>query len=311
MSSLSNITLRKFRNFFGLLIKGFCIGIADIIPGVSGGSMAFILGIYARFISAIKSFDLVWFTAILRCDLKAIMERPDFDFVVPIAVGVFTALLFFTHVIAIPELLNSHGQYLYGFFFGLVLGSITIFGANLGKLRLKDISAVGIGLTLGLFLVHLSPETPPQTWWFTMLSGVAAICAMILPGISGAFVLVILGQYSEILYALGNFEWRTIGFFSAGAVIGLFAFSRIIAFLIERFNKTVFCSMCGLLIGSLWVLWPFQLRNLSNPEEITAGGGHFLIPELNHATMYTFLLLIVGFGLSVIIHSLAKKDENS
>ena len=309
MSSLSNTTRRKHKDSFGLLIRGFCIGIADIIPGVSGGTMAFILGIYSRFINAIKSFDAVWFKSILGLDFKIMVERPDFDFVIPIIAGVFGALLFFTHVIPIPELLNSHGQYLYGFFFGLVLSSIVTFFTSLGKLRLNDICAIGLGLTFGLVLINASPDQPPEVWWFTSLCGVAAICAMLLPGISGAFVLVILGQYDEILYALGNFEWRTIGYFSMGVSLGLFAFSRIIAFLMEHFNRMVFCAMCGLLVGSLWVLWPFQHRNSINLEESTVGAANLFIPEPTSAAMYTFFLAAVGFSLNIIIHYLAKKKR--
>ena len=273
--------------------------------------MAFILGIYSRFVNALKSFDVVWFTSILKLDFKTTVERPDFNFVIPIGAGVFSALLFFTHVISIPDLLSSHGQYLYGFFFGLVLGSVTTFFGTLGKLRLADIYAIGIGLALGLALMHLSPDQPPEAWWFTMLSGVAAICAMILPGVSGAFVLVILGQYAEILYAFGNFEWRTVGYFSAGVALGLFAFSRIIAFLIEHFYRMVFCSMCGLLIGSLWILWPFQNRNLFNLEEKTTGSVSFIIPEPNSAAIYTLLLAAGGFSLNIIIYNLAKKNGDS
>ena len=156
----------KIRAALGIVAKGFCMGAADVVPGVSGGTMAFILGIYTRFIDAIKSFDLVWAGACLRLDWRSALSRPDFRFLLPLVAGIFSALLFFTHVVPLPRLLVSQPELVYGLFFGLISGSIVVLFAQFDRWYAGDFVPLVIGLLAGAGIVTAVPADTPDTWWF-------------------------------------------------------------------------------------------------------------------------------------------------
>jgi len=243
-----------------LAAKGFCMGTADIIPGVSGGTMAFILGIYPQLLRAIKSFDTEWLRAVIRFDLRAVWSRPDLGFLVPLACGIALAIAFFTRIIPLPVLLHTHPELVYGLFFGLIVGSILILLRQFGVPGALGWAGLGCGIALGWTVVSLIPSSTPETIGFVFLSGMLAICAMILPGISGSFILLILGKYAYVFDGLSRLDPLVIIPFALGAVTGLTLFTRLLTWILHTWRLMPIIVIIGFLIGSLWMVWPFQER---------------------------------------------------
>jgi putative membrane protein len=284
-----------------LSIKGFCMGAADIVPGVSGGTMAFILGIYTRLIDAIKSFDTAWLAALLKGDLRTAVTRPHFPFLIPLALGIVGAVMFFTHVIPIPRLLHTHPEHIYGLFFGLILGSIAVLFVDIGWKSVADGVELLIGIVIGAVVVSAVPTQTPDTWWFVMGCGAIAICAMVLPGISGSFILLILGKYAYVLDAIGNFEFAIIVPFAIGAAFGLALFTRLLSWLLHRFERPMLLVIGGFLIASLWVIWPFQQRTYA----VVHGKQRLLestpvAPQWDGVTVEALALAALGIAIIVV-----------
>lgn len=295
------------------VLKGFCMGSADIIPGVSGGTMAFILGIYRKLIESIRAFDLVWLRALLHLDTVVIIGRPQLGFLLPLFTGIVLALLFFTRIIPVPKLLEVHPEPVYSLFFGLILASIVYLFGQFDGWKIGDNLALAAGITLGLLVFTLIPVETPDATWFLFLAGALAICAMLLPGISGSFILLILKKYSTVFTAVGYFDLAVLLPFCLGAVFGLAAFSRLLALLLARWYRGTVVFIIGLLIASLWVIWPYQDRVYE-----TIGGSRKLVtsspqlPDGVDATLWlSLVLLVTGCAAVFLLHRLADKTGNS
>ncbi len=290
----------------GVVARGFAMGAADVVPGVSGGTMAFILGIYTRFIDAIKSFDTTWAAGCLRGDWRVAFGRPDLPFLLPLVTGIFAAVLFFTRVVSLPQLLVSYPERVYGLFFGLILGSIVVLMSDFGRLRARDVLALLGGLALGAVIVTAVPAETPETWWFVMLAGALAICAMVVPGISGSFVLLLLGKYAYVLDALGHFKFSVIVPFAAGAAFGLFAFTRVLSWILHHYERQSLLGISGILVASLWVIWPFQDRvYVIVREKSRLLGSSPTWPALDHELLIVAALSLAGLLLVMGLHRLA------
>ena len=286
--------------------KGFCMGAADVVPGVSGGTMAFVLGIYTRFIDAIKSFDTAWIKACLTFDLKTAVGRPDFPFIVPLVIGIFSAVLFFTHVVPLPRLLITHPEYVYGLFFGLITGSIAVLSNELGRLRVTDVIVMVFGFALGIVIVTAVPAVTPDAWWFIMLAGALAICAMVVPGISGSFVLLLLGKYAYVLDAIGHLRIAVVMPFAAGAACGLFTFTRVLSWVLHHYERAALLGISGILVASLWVIWPFQERSyveVRSSSKLIESVPQ--MPELSATTLIVLVAAVVGFIAVVALQHIA------
>ncbi len=295
-----------------LVLKGFCMGAADVVPGVSGGTMAFILGIYPRLIEAIRSFDLVWLRMLLRFDIAASCKQAHFAFLLPLLSGIILALLFFTRVISLPELILNYPELIYGLFCGLILGSIVILLQESGIRSIKDVVFLVAGAVVGLFIVTLVPVSTPEANWFIFLSGAIAICAMILPGISGSFILLLMKKYAYIFDAIGHFKFDVIIAFGLGAVTGLLLFSRLLSWLLHVAYHATLLVITGFLIASLWLLWPFQTRVFE-----TIRGKQRLIEStpvfpnsLDETVVFSLLLVLTGVCMVLTMHWFAQKRSN-
>jgi len=236
------------------------MGAADVVPGVSGGTMALIFGIYPRLINAIKSFDTGWIKAIVKFDLDVILHRPHFPFLVPLSMGIFAAILFFTRIVPLPVLIQTHPETIYGLFFGLILGSVLVLMKETGSWSIKEFRFVIAGFALGYLVFNMVPMETTDASWFIFLSGAIAISAMILPGISGSFILLMLKKYTYIFNAIGHFNFTVIIPFVLGLITGLVLFSRVLSWLLKNWYQEALSTIIGLLIASLWVIWPFQER---------------------------------------------------
>jgi putative membrane protein len=292
-------------------LKGFCMGSADIIPGVSGGTMALILGIYERLLSAIRSFDRAWLGDILRFRISEALARNDLFFLVSLGFGIVFAIIFFTRVIPLPTLIITHPELIYGLFFGLILASIVILMGEVEKYGFKEIIVTIVGVILGLTIVNLVPVETPTAAWFIFLCGFIAISAMLLPGISGSFILLILGKYAYIINALGEFNLVVILTFGFGALSGLVVFSRIIVWLLNHYHQATLLVIKGILIGSLWMIWPFQERiyeTVRGKDRLVSANPVW--PDAFSSTVAASLsFLIAGFVLVMVIHRISNRKN--
>ncbi len=294
-----------------LLVKGFCMGAADVVPGVSGGTVALILGIYQQLIDAIKSFDLGWFRSFFRLDFKTMVERPLFAFLIPLGLGIFAALLFFTRVVPLPVLIKTHPEQVYGLFFGLISGSIVILLIEIQRTGLKDIILLMLGTIAGLYLFNLVPAATPNTPVFIFFSGAVAICAMILPGISGSFILLMLKKYAYVLNGIGHFDFAIIIPFGLGVVTGLMLFSRVLSWLLSRFYKQTLLFIIGLLVASLWVIWPFQERTYTSVrgKEYLVETTPFMPESVSGEVIHALLLCTAGIIVVVFINWFVEREK--
>lgn len=245
---------------FSIIVKGFGIGIADIIPGVSGGTMALIFGIYQQLIEAIKSFDNIWLKGIIKGDPTVILHRPHFAFLLPLCLGALLALFCFTRIIPLPLLLQRYPEIIYGLFFGMICGSIIVLAQQTQIYSFRILRFAIAAIAVGHLLFTMIPTATPTTHWFIFLSGVIAICAMLMPGISGSFVLLMLKKYAYIFGAIGQLNWTVIIPFTLGMITGIITFSRILSWVLNNWYKETIAAMIGLLTASLYVIWPFQQR---------------------------------------------------
>ncbi|MGK0297078.1 MAG: putative membrane protein [Gammaproteobacteria bacterium] len=287
------------------------MGAADVVPGVSGGTMAFILGIYEEFIDAIKSFDRLWFLSIMKLNISTVINRPKFKFILPLAAGIAIALVFFTRVIPLPELLQEYPEQVYGLFFGLIAGSTFILLVNIKNVKLIDLVFVITGVVPGLLLFNIGPVSIPDTSIFVFLSGCVSISAMLLPGISGSFILLILNKYTYIFNAIGYFNLSVLLPFFAGMVTGLVIFSRILSWVLHRFYRNTTLIITGILISSLWLIWPFQDRvyeTIGTKMKLVSSTP--MIPyEFNSALFLTIMLALIGIFVVIFIHTISRKKS--
>lgn len=250
-----------------IILKGFLMGSADIVPGVSGGTIALIVGIYERLLSAINSVNLNFLKYFFTFKWKKAFDEAHWFFVVCLFAGIFSAFAFFTRVVPLQIYMFTHPEIVYGLFFGLIVGSIYILIKALERFTWHEAIMLVAGIGLGLWVVLLVPTDTPETPAFVFLSGSIAISAMILPGISGSYILLILRKYDYLLTQLSNIggsetfqAFINILPFVFGAIIGLAVFSRFLSWLLDKYHSQTIAILIGFMIGSLYVIWPFQHR---------------------------------------------------
>lgn len=289
------------------------MGSADVVPGVSGGTMALILGIYERLLNAIRSFDRSWLRDVASLRISIALARNDLAFLLPLLVGIALAIVFFTRVIPLPRLIVTQPEIIYGLFFGLISASVIVLMKEVDNYGAGDIFTTLLGVALGFAIVNLVPLETPTSGWFIFLCGFIAISAMLLPGISGSFILLILGKYAYIIDALGRFDLWIILAFGTGAITGLVVFSRAIVWLLNHFHRSTLLVIKGILIGSLWIIWPFQERVF-----VTVRGKSKLLesspvwPEAIDSTVLAALVVLVaGFVFVMVIDRLASAGRTS
>ncbi len=247
---------RSFTDYIVLSVKGFCMGASDVVPGVSGGTMAFILGIYEELIDAIKSFDLKSLQFFVTMKFRPLLDRISWQFLLAVGIGIFTAI--FTLSSLLSWLLQNRPVFIWSFFLGLILASVVSVSRRVEAWRILTWLCL-VGGTLGsYFLVGLVPVSTPNDYWFLFLCGAVAICAMILPGISGSYILVLLGKYQYVLDAVNHRDFLVLGLVAAGACVGIIAFSRILGWLLKNYHDLMVATLTGLMIGSLRKVWPWK-----------------------------------------------------
>jgi putative membrane protein len=305
------------RQLFFIFLRGIVMGAADAVPGVSGGTIALITGIYARLIEAIRSFDVKAIQLFFTGKWADFWKKIDGTFLICLLSGIGTSLIVLSRIIL--YLLDIYPEILWAFFFGLIVASAWVIGKDIKRWSIILIIGLVIGVIAGYAITELAPAETPETLPYVFASGAIAICAMILPGISGSFILVILGKYDFILTALKEFNLWIIVTFSAGCLIGLLAFSHVIHWLLRKYQVLTMAFLTGIMIGSLNKVWPWkhaittytdrhgEIKPLTQEnlfpqsyETITGNESHLI---------FAVLFAIVGFVLVYGINYLGKSAQ--
>ncbi|MBS4071269.1 DUF368 domain-containing protein [Algoriphagus aquatilis] len=300
-------------------LKGMAMGAADIVPGVSGGSIALIAGIYQQLLDSINSFNLENLLLLKSFDFKSFYEKVNGSFLLSLLLGILTSIFALSKVITF--LMNEHPIPLWSFFCGLILVSAFLILKDIKKWHLGVVISVLIGTIIAWWVTNLPPTTSPDAQWFTFVAGAIAICAMILPGISGSFILLILGKYEPILKAVSDKDIFTLALFASGCIVGILSFSRVVSYLLRKFHSATIGLLSGFMLGSVNELWPWKIitawRTSSSGEQkpfLTENilPSEYLIqvgeaPQLGSAIS----AFIGGIGLVLFIEWLASKLQHS
>jgi putative membrane protein len=247
---------RNFKENILLFSKGIAMGAADVVPGVSGGTIAFISGIYEELLGSIRSVNGNAFKLLASLKFKEFWAHINGSFLVVLLAGIITSVLSLSRLIV--YLLSNHPEMLWSFFFGLVVASALLVSKKITRWTIGVIIAGLIGIAIAYYITIASPAETPTSTWFIFLCGALAICAMILPGISGSFILVLLGKYEYILNSVKDLKISTIITFVIGCVVGILSFSHVLNFMLKRYFNVTVALLTGFMIGSLNKVWPWK-----------------------------------------------------
>ncbi|MGB0387572.1 MAG: DUF368 domain-containing protein [Ardenticatenaceae bacterium] len=304
---------RNLMDYVGLVLRGFAMGSADVVPGVSGGTMAFILGIYEELINSIRMVGQpAFWQTVLAFRIKEAIEMINLRFLVAVFSGILLAVLSLAQ--GLEWMLHNQPVLLWSFFFGLVLASVVVVGKSIKQWNIQLMLATTIAAVDAFILVGLVPLETPNSWWFLILSGACAICAMILPGISGAFILVLLGKYQFILGAVNDLDIVTIALVGIGAIVGLVTFAQVLGWLFQRYHDLTVALLIGLMIGSLRKIWPWKevIEFIERKGEIIPTIEHNVLPPaFDEQFAFALLLGVAGFAFVFALDRWANKPQHA
>lgn len=293
MITRSGNSPRRLKDYLWLAACGFFMGSANVVPGVSGGTIAFILGFYEELINAISSVNLNFFRRLFTLRPHEAFEEFPWRFLLALGMGILVAI--FTMAEGLIWAFYHHSELVSAFFFGLVLASAVVTRKRVVRWSSITLFIGGLAAVTTFILLGIAPRQTPDAIWFLMFSGAIVICAMILPGLSGAFLLLLLGKYQHMLEAVARLDVLTLLIFAAGAAGGLIVFARAIRWLfLYRRDKTI-AVLVGLMMGSLRGIWPWKEQYM--PTAFTLEVGLVLV--------FTAL----GIGLMLLLHHLSVQRE--
>lgn len=304
---------RTVLNYLTITLKGIAMGAADVVPGVSGGTIAFIAGIYEELLESISSFNLSLLKLLKQGKLKTIWKKVNGNFLTALLIGIFISIVSLAKLIS--WLLENHPILLWSFFFGLVLASVLYIGKQITKWNKFSILLFLIGVALAYYITTLEPlVTQNSSPIFLFLSGALAICAMILPGISGSFILVLLGAYQPILEAIHTKNLKTIAIVGIGAVVGLLSFSKLLKWLFTNYKNYTLVLLTGFILGSLNKIWPWKkvIKTQQIEDKIITLKEASISPlafEGNPQILFAVLLMALGFITIIALEKIAHKKN--
>ena len=311
--------MRSFRDYTLLVLKGMGMGAADVVPGVSGGTIAFISGIYEELIDTISRVNLKTIGILFKQGIKPFWKAMNGNFLVAVLSGIAISILSLSKLIS--YLLDHEAIATWSFFFGLIIASIPLVAKKVKNWSGSRYFAFAAGAIIAWLLTDLPPVTEPGANWYLFISGMIAICAMILPGISGSFILILMGSYFTILSALNDRDLIKILIFIAGAITGLLAFSKFLKFMFSRYHDITVATLAGFLLGSLNKIWPWKnvlewfVKHPGEPNEQKIA----LVEENILPATYTELtgepsqlviaviMVLVGIALIFLLEKIAAK----
>jgi putative membrane protein len=244
------------KKYASLFFKGMAMGAADVVPGVSGGTIAFITGVYEEFISSLSSLNIKALQLVFRGQFSTFWNHINGTFLAVLFAGIFTSILSLASLLTYA--LEHYETWVWSFFFGLVAASVWMVGRTVAKWNAAAVLSLIAGTVIA-YLITIAPATSGTTEpWYLILCGALAICAMILPGISGSFILLLLGAYSTVLAAVADRDLLTIALIGIGAILGLLSFTKALKWIFNRYYSITIALLSGFLLGSLNKLWPWK-----------------------------------------------------
>lgn len=279
------------------------MGAANVIPGVSGGTIALITGIYERLINAIKSIDLAALKLLLKREWRAFWVAIDGSFLTALFLGIGVSIVSLAKLLEF--LLEKHETLTMAFFFGLILISVPLVGRTVRSWGISTYLALAIGTAIAIGIALLAPATENAAFLYVFACGIVAICSMILPGLSGSFVLIIMGNYALILGAIGSFNLSILVPLALGCGFGLIAFSHVLAWVFKHFHDQTIALMSGFILGSLAIIWPWKntlietIQRDDKPVKEVVTGYEWFLPSLTNSTTWMAIGLIVVGAVSL------------
>lgn len=301
------------------------MGAADVVPGVSGGTIAFISGIYQELIDSINNVNLSVLKTLKKDGLRAAWQQVNGSFLLALLTGIFISVLTFSKIIT--HLLADHPILVWSFFFGLIIASIVLIWKETSNWKLVDILALVLGIVISYYITIARPVSSPDSYWYIFLSGFIAIIAMILPGISGAFILLLMGSYETVIGTINKFREGIVNFdmeilgeamvklsvFALGAIIGLKSFSKILHWMFEKHKNTTLALLIGFMAGSLNKVWPWKQvleTRVNSHGEVVPFIENSILPQNfdgNPQVMTAVILAVIGFVVIFGMEKMASK----
>lgn len=306
---------RTLTQNFVLTLKGIAMGAADVVPGVSGGTIAFISGIYEELIDTINNFNFKALTVWRKEGTPALWNHLNGTFLLFLLSGI--AISIFTLSNTVMYLLKTYPVLLWSFFFGLIIASVWTVGKTVKKWSIGAIISLVIGIAIAFWISSIQTTASVDAKWYIVLSGAIGICAMILPGISGSFILILMGSYHVVYGAIADRDITIIGLFAIGCIIGLLSFARVLKFLFSRFREITITLLTGFMVGSLYKVWPWKLKTGDEPLVIHSDGREDwmmknVMPEQFDGDAQMWLAIacaIGGFLIIFILERFAPKEK--
>jgi putative membrane protein len=308
------------KDYISLFLKGLGMGAANVIPGVSGGTIALITGIFERLINAIKSFNLKALKLLIKGDFKALIRHTDLYFLISVLTGIAISILSLAHVL--DFLFKNYPVYIWSFFFGLILASVYFVGRSINKWNVPVIISFIAGTVIAVSISVLSPASEDTSMLYLFICGIVAACSMILPGLSGSFVLILMGNYQLVMIdAVNSLNVKVLLPVVVGAGVGLLGFSYILSWVFQRFRNQTIAILTGFILGSLGILWPWkneiyktndlgELIVKSGGEKVVEGYKWFIPSTFNHEVMLAIVFVLTGIIIIWMLEKLAAQKEN-
>ncbi|KAB7531239.1 DUF368 domain-containing protein [Flagellimonas olearia] len=302
--------VRRLADYIIITLKGMAMGAADVVPGVSGGTIAFISGIYEELISSINTINPSLIQVVRKEGIKSAWNKINGNFLLSLFLGIFISV--FSLAKFLSWLLDNKPVLLWSFFFGLVLASIFFVGKEITRWTLGTVVILLFGAALAYFITELPASENIDSLPYLFMSGALAICAMILPGISGAFILVLLGSYKTILDAVHERDIKIILTVGLGAILGLLSFARLLKWMFNHYKNLTLALLTGFILGSLNKIWPWK----KVLETKTFGDKTIVVDDINvwpsafegdNQLILAIILAIIGFSLIFILERVASK----
>jgi len=306
------------KTYIYLVLKGFAMGAANVIPGVSGGTIALITGVFERLINAIKSFNGKAIKLLFAGKIKELIKHVDLYFLISVFSGMVASVVTLAKVL--EYLFLNYPVFVWAFFFGLILASVYYVGRTIKKWNFSVILTFVVGTAIAITITSLNHATENDAFFYLILCGVVAICSMILPGLSGSFILILMGNYQLVmLHAVNNADITILTPVIIGAIVGLIAFSHVLSWIYKKYKDQTISILTGFILGSLSVLWPWQQEYyllddggeyiLKNGEKIVAGTTKFLPESFNSEVIIALGLVVIGIISISLIEKIANNES--
>lgn len=302
---------RRLKDYLIISFKGLAMGAADAVPGVSGGTIAFISGIYEELIQTISNVNISLFKTLLNKGFKSFWKTLNGNFILALLSGIIISFVSFMKLA--KYLLEYHPVLIWSYFFGLIVASIYFVGKQITKWNMATIVSLIAGTSIAFYISKLPSMATNESPWFLFIAGAIAICAMILPGISGSFILIIIGAYKTLSDAIHDFDFKKIIIFAGGAIIGLLSFSHVLKWLFKNYHNATLALLTGFIFGSLNKVWPWK-KTLT--WRINSNGiktpllQESVSPSLfegNNQILFALALIILGFLTIFILEKVGSK----